>query len=99
MAGELRLVHCHVLDADGAFAALHLDHPVDQQHRIAMRDHLHDAENVDRLQAAFGLGLSHSACPSSAPVVAVSRSGGNIPSPSSPGYRKDRKSTRLNSSH
>ena len=42
MAREERLVDGHVLDADRALERAHLDHPVDQQERIAVRDHAHD---------------------------------------------------------
>src|SRR5690606_8766602 len=81
MAGELGFIDGDVLDPDGALACLEIDHAVDQQHRIAMRDHFHDAKDVDRSDAHSRLALTHCPRPSSAPAAARWRPGENIPSP------------------
>src|SRR5690606_17073309 len=47
VAGEERLVGADVLVAEHALARLGLDHAVDQQERVAVRQHLADARDVD----------------------------------------------------
>src|SRR5690606_26619348 len=47
MAFEERLVHGHVLDGHDAFARLHFKDPVDQQHRVSMRQAGHDFLDVE----------------------------------------------------
>src|ERR1700722_1325610 len=51
MTGEMpleeRLIHGNVLDADCGMPMPHLDHTVDQQKRIAMRDHLLQLLHID----------------------------------------------------
>ena len=58
MTLEERLVDGDILDADGATVGDDVDHPIDQQEGIAVRDHLHDPLHVDGvhrriLQAAY----------------------------------------------
>src|SRR5690606_33967252 len=48
------LVHRHILDGHDAFARNHLKHAIDQQHRIAMRQAVHDLSNVE-----FHLDILH----------------------------------------
>ena len=45
---EERLVDAHVLERHDATAGLELEHPVDQQERVAMRQDLHDPLDVHR---------------------------------------------------
>ncbi len=50
MALEMRLVEGDVLDAGGGFRAVDVDHPVDQQERIAVRDDPLDQVDIGGLQ-------------------------------------------------
>ena len=47
MSAEKLLVDRHVLDGDDAFFALQLEHAVDQQERIAVRQDLQDVVDVE----------------------------------------------------
>jgi hypothetical protein len=44
---EMRLVNADVLNPDGAVVRHHVDDLVDEQEGIAMRDHRHDAPDID----------------------------------------------------
>src|SRR5690606_6606840 len=46
VALEERLVDGDVLDADNSTVGLDLDDPIDQEERVAMRDHLHDLGDI-----------------------------------------------------
>ena len=48
MSLELRLIDADILDADAGFLAPRLDHPVDHQKRIAVRQGFQQAQNVKR---------------------------------------------------
>ena len=50
----MRLVEGDVLDADGGVVAVDIDDPVDHQERVAVRQKLHDAFDVERLQHVVG---------------------------------------------
>ena len=50
MSLKLRLVDGHVLDADAAFVAADVDDAVDQQKRIAMRQHFEHSRDIGRFQ-------------------------------------------------
>src|SRR5690606_3248204 len=50
MTLEVRLVHRHVLDADGRVVAIHLNDPVNQQKRVAVRQQPHQLGNIDTFQ-------------------------------------------------
>src|SRR5205814_1417619 len=52
---EERLVDRHVLDADDPLLPFHLDDPVHEQERIAMRQDVHDAADVHLGRAATSL--------------------------------------------
>jgi hypothetical protein len=54
VALEEPLIHRHRLEADRTLERTHLDHPVDQQERIAMRDHPHDRVDVGVSQLGPG---------------------------------------------
>src|SRR5690606_38045519 len=59
VTGEERFGHRHVLQRHHALALLHLDHPVDQQEGIAMREILEDFVDVhDDLHSALSLSAS-----------------------------------------
>ena len=45
---KVRLIDRHILDGNNARLALHLDHAIDQQKRIAVGKNLHDLDNVER---------------------------------------------------
>jgi hypothetical protein len=49
-AGEVSLkkglADADVLDPDGTLVGIHLDDAVDHQERVAMRDHLHDPDDI-----------------------------------------------------
>jgi hypothetical protein len=47
MAREERFVDRDVLDGANAFALSALEHPVDQQERVAMRQQTHDSHDVE----------------------------------------------------
>src|SRR5215469_5271648 len=49
VAGELRLVGGDVFDGDDALLALHLDHAVDEQEGVAVREDGHDFDDVHRV--------------------------------------------------
>src|SRR5580704_17537977 len=57
---ELRLVDADILDADAEFVAPRLDHAVDHQKWIAVRQGFQQAQNVKRFDR-YSLGLVHSA--------------------------------------
>src|SRR5690606_37374635 len=52
MSLEMRLVERDVLDADAAVVTVHLDDAVDEKKRIAMRQELQNALNVDAFELA-----------------------------------------------
>ena len=54
MPGEERLVDRDVLDADRRDVRHQVHHPVDQQKRVAMRNGVHDAGDVDQRNRAAG---------------------------------------------
>src|SRR5579875_3750372 len=63
MALEIMFVDRDVLDAGGALIRHHVDHLIDHQKRMAMRDHLHDPLDADRRErlppaGCIGHGLS-----------------------------------------
>src|SRR5690606_16613456 len=53
VAGEERFVDRHVLDRDDALALLELDHPVDEQHRVAVRQVFEDRADVEGGHSSF----------------------------------------------
>src|SRR5215472_2184440 len=71
MPGELRFVDGDVLDADAAVVGPDVDHPVDQQHGVAMRESLEDVIDIhDRKPDRC---LLHHSCPSPFGSAAFSR--------------------------
>ena len=48
---EMRFVEGHVLDADPMLVAADIDHAVDHQKRITMRQHTKDSQNVRSLES------------------------------------------------
>src|SRR6476619_4671133 len=62
MPEKRRFVDGDVLDADPAVIASDIDDPVDQQHRIAVRERLQDLVDVHELEA--DRCLLHHSCPS-----------------------------------
>src|SRR5262245_14905916 len=60
------LVEGDVLDADTAVIGPDVDHPVDQQHRITMRQRLQDVLDVDDIEQ--DLGFLHHSFPSPSPL-------------------------------
>src|SRR3984893_15844047 len=69
---ELRLVDADILDADAGLVAPRLDHPVDHQKWIAVRQGFQQAQNVKRFDR-YRHCLVHSAplslAPNSRPIV------------------------------
>src|SRR5829696_570680 len=53
MTHEMRLVDGDVLDADTALVAANLDDPIYQQERVAVREQIHDLQDVRRSQLSL----------------------------------------------
>ena len=47
---EMRFVDRHVFDADTVFVAANVDHAIDHQKRVTMRQHLENGRNIRRLE-------------------------------------------------
>src|SRR5262249_59886495 len=60
MTEEARLVEGDVLDADTAKVRADIDHPINQQHGIAMRQRLQDVLDIDDIEPDRCLLLHHS---------------------------------------
>ena len=64
MSLKIGLADADVLDADGALVGIHLDDAVDHQEGVAMRDHLHDPDDIGlHAQIRGGGGFAHCLCP------------------------------------
>src|SRR4029450_9684906 len=55
VALEMRLVDRHVLDANAMLVAPDIDHPIDHQKRITVRQHFQDDRDVGRLERCHDL--------------------------------------------
>ena len=58
MAGELRLVHCNVLDTNARLRTIYFDDLIDQKKRVTMWDYALDKLNIGGGKCVSHLGLS-----------------------------------------
>jgi hypothetical protein len=78
MPEKRRLVEGDVLDADAAVIGPDIDHPVDQQHRIAVRQRLEDLVDIHELEPDRCSSITPAPRPSDRPEPRASRSTATI---------------------